>query len=192
MIANAVQYVASQLNRFLQQSYDLNEDVVLVSDLLDDDGGSASPIHNKLVLFLVNLEREATVFQQGGHSSVGGRQVISSMPLHLNLYLMLAANFKGDNYPEALKFLSKSIEFYQQQGVFDHQNAPDLDPRIDKLTLAIENLSFHDLSSMWGSLGGAYRPSILYKVRMITFEANDVKSQVSPVSAPPPPQMHGS
>jgi len=39
-----------------------------------------------------------------------------------------------------------------------HQNTPDLDNRIDKLTMDIENLNIKDLSSMWTILSGKYLP----------------------------------
>ena len=91
---------------------------------------------------------------------------------------MFASCFSGKNYPEALKFISNTISFFQKNPVFDHQNTPELDEKIEKLTLAIENISLNDLSSLWGVLCGKYMPSVLYKVRMLTFDAVDIKESV--------------
>ena len=96
---------------------------------------------------------------------------------------MVAANFSGRHYPDALKFLSNSVSFFQRNPIFDHSNTPDLESRIDRLVLDIENLSITDLSNLWGILGGRYVPSILYRMRMVTFNARDVISQTPPISA---------
>jgi hypothetical protein len=98
--------------------------------------------------------------------------------VHLNLMLMFAANFGGSKYTEALKFISATIAFFQGRALFDHHNSPDLDPRIDRLALDIENLSVAELSNLWGILGGKYVPSILYRVRMITFDSGQITNLV--------------
>lgn len=181
MIHAAVSHIANQLNQFLKRSFDLGEDVVVMSNILEQDGTPASNIANKLVVFLVNVERDAVAArQQGGGITLNG-SIASNPPLFLNLYVMVAANFNSGNYPEALKFLSNAVSFFQRQRMFDHQSTPDLDRRINQLVLDVEDLNIQDLSSLWGVLSGKYLPSILYKVRMVTFDAGDVRSQLSPI-----------
>lgn len=184
MINLAVQLLATQLNQYLRRTYNLGEDVVVVSNLLEMDGSVAANVNNKLVIFLVNIEKDTVPFRQVNSHEVGQREVQSSMPLYFNLYLMMTANFTGSNYPEALKFLSSTISFFQKNHVMNHQTAPDLDARIEKLILDIENLSIQDLSNLWGALGGKYLPSILYKVRMVAFDDEDIVGRVSVVGEP--------
>lgn len=184
MINLAVQLLATQLNQYLRRTYNLGEDVVVVSNLLEMDGSVAANVNNKLVIFLVNIEKDTVPFRQVNSHEVGQREVRSSMPLYFNLYLMMTANFTGSNYPEALKFLSSTISFFQKNHVMNHQTAPELDARIEKLILDIENLSIQDLSNLWGALGGKYLPSILYKVRMVAFDAEDIVGRVSVVGEP--------
>lgn len=180
MIHAAVSHIASQLNQFLKRSFDLGEDVVVMSNILEQDGTLAPNVNNKLVVFLVNVEKETATPRQTSFSN-SEWSASSYPPVFLNLYVMVAGNFSGGNYPEALKFLSNAVSFFQRQPVFDHQTTPDMDKRISKLTLEIENLNFQDLSSLWGVLSGKYQPSILYKVRMVSFEAGDILSQLSPI-----------
>lgn len=151
-----------------------------MSNVLEQDGTLAPNINSKLVVFLVNVERENAVKRPSGFTNAENR-ASSYPPVSLNLYVMVAGNFSGGNYPEGLKFLSNAVSFFQRQPVFDHQVTPDLDRRINKLTLDIENLNIQDLSSMWGMLSGKYLPSILYKVRMVTFDSGDITSQITPV-----------
>ena len=183
MINLAIRHLATQLNQYLRRAHGLTEDIVLVSNLADQAGNGAQDATNKVVMFLTSIEKDSVPFRAAGGDSRGAaRLTVSSPPLYLNLYVMVAANFTGTSYPEALKFISSAIGFFQRQAVFDHQSTPDLDPRIEKLILDIENLKIQDLSNLWGLLSGKYLPSILYRVRMVAFDAEDVVEQVPGIS----------
>ncbi len=184
MIFSAIDHIATRLNHFFKSTFDLSEDLVLVSNLGD---GDLTHIQNKVVMFLVSLEKDTTpTHQKGVYRSASGKMVVANEPLFVNLYLMVASNFAGVNYPEALKFLSHAVRFFQEHPVFDHENSPELDDKIEKLILSIENVPIHNLHSLWGVLNGKYLPSVLYKVRMLTFDMgetaaspiHDVKSDV--------------
>ncbi len=183
MIDAAIGQIANQLNLALRRSFRATEDLVVVSHLQEQDGSVATQAVNKLALFLVNIERETVPFQPQARSApAGGRLAVTAVPVHLNLMLMCAANFAGATYPEALKLISAAIGFFQSRPVLDHQNTPDLDPRIDRLVLEIENLNVADLSNLWGILSGKYLPSILYRVRLLTIDADQLAGQVEPVT----------
>ena len=180
MIDTAVTIIADRLNQYLKNTFHLNEDVVVISNILEQDGSLPTHIDNKMAVFLVNIEKDSSVVARQHNAFSGAtRRPSAPPPLYLNIYLMFAACFGGKNYPEALKFISNTISFFQRSPVFDHQNAPELDENIEKLILDIENLSFRDMSSLWGVLSGKYLPSVLYRVRLLTFDAGDVKGAVS-------------
>lgn len=185
MIDSAVSHIASQLNQYLKRSFDLTEDIVVISNILEQDGSVTPNIDNKLVVFLINIEKDTVSHRQPNGKTVDGdRSVISYPPIYLNLYLMFAGNFSSNNYRESLEFVSNAISFFQRHPVFDHQNTPDLDSRIDKLVMDIENLNITDLSNLWSVLSGRYLPSILYKVRMVTFDSGDVITRVPTLKEP--------
>mgnify|MGYP001827120649 CR=1 FL=1 len=187
MIDAAINHIASSANQYLMRSYDLHEDVVVVSNILEQDGTVAAHVDNKIVVSLVNIEKDSHPLSQPNISaSTTSRIPVTNLPIHFNLYLMFASYFSGSNYPAGLKFLSNTISYFQGQSVFDHQNSPDLDRNIDKLVLDIQNLSLDDLSNLWGILSGKYLPSVLYKVRMVSFDANALKDQASEMSKPIP------
>ncbi|HNP25139.1 MAG TPA: DUF4255 domain-containing protein [Nitrosomonas sp.] len=186
MINLAIQLMATQLNQHLRRTYDLSEDVVVVSNLLDMDGSVAPNINNKLVIFLTNIEKDSVSAGAAGSQTFGEWAVKRSAAVNFNLYVMLTANFTGNNYAEALKFLSSTIGYFQRNPLFNHQTAPDMDRRIEKLILDIENLSLQDLSNLWSSLGGKYMPSILYRVRMITFDSDEMTGRQPVVTTPKP------
>jgi hypothetical protein len=183
MIYASLTHLANHLNQFLRYSFNLSEDIVAVSNLLSQDGTVAPHINNKVVVSLVNVEKDSVAHRAGGDARLM-RSAIYSPPVYLNLYVIVAANFSGPNYPEALKFISSSISFFQRLPVFDHQTTPDLDSRIEKLMLDIENLKTHELSNLWTVLSGRYLPSVLYKVRMVAFDSGDIIRHVPNIAAP--------
>lgn len=191
MINSAILHLTNYLNQYLKRTFDLNEDIVALSNIVEQDGTVATNVTNKLVVCLVNIEKDSTPVNLPKRGMMpSDKAVMGYPPVHLNLYLMFAAHFSGNNYSEALKFLSHTISFFQRNPVFDHQNTPDLDRRIHQLALDIENLDTKDLSSLWSILSGKYLPSILYKVRMLSFAADDIKAQIPVSKAPQPSVVH--
>jgi hypothetical protein len=187
MINQAITNIATALNQFLRRQFDLAEDIAIPSNIVEQDGAVVPQTHNKILVYLVNVEQETSLAKHPGNVvTYEDRTERRYPPIHLNIYLMFSANFSGTTYVEALKFLSCVISFFQRKPVFNQNNTPDLDPRILKLTLEIENLNIKDLSSLWTILSGKYMPSILYKVRMITYDADDVADLIPTVTTPQP------
>ena len=99
MIEAATSCIAGQLNQFLRRTFGLNEDVVVISNILEQDGNVASHINNKLVVFLTNIEKDAVCFRDPIVNTAGAdRSATRNPPVYLNLYLMIAGYFSGENY----------------------------------------------------------------------------------------------
>ncbi len=184
MIQAAISHLAERLNEFLARGLGLSEDIVVVSHLVEQDGSVVPGVTNKLVLFLTNIEKEAAAGLSPATHFGGIQTGRRAQPVNLNLYLILAANFTGSNYPEALKMISAAILFFQRNPIFDRQSSPGLDRRIEKLVLDIENMGRQDLSNLWGGLGAKYLPSVLYKMRMLTFDAQDILALEPQINRP--------
>lgn len=167
MIDAAIGQVASTLNSALQRAFGLSEELVVVSSLYEPDGSVAAGVNNKLAVFLVNIERDTMPVQRPRRAE----DTLRPPPVSLNLQLMFAASFGAANYTEALKFVASTVAFFQAAPLLDHDNTPALDPRIDRLVLDIENQATAELSNLWGIFGGRYLPSVLYRMRMVTFDA---------------------
>lgn len=179
MISAAIGHLAFQLNQQFKNNFQLIEDVVVVSNLVELDGSVAPNANNKLVLTLANIEKDTLPFRS--HAGARGRDerlLQTSPPLFVNLYLMMSANFGAGNYAEALKYISHAVAFFQQRPMFDQLNSPGLDERIERLVLDIVNLPIPDLNNLWSLLGGRYLPSMYYKVRMMAIDANALTGQV--------------
>jgi hypothetical protein len=178
MLEAAISLIAAQLNQALRSAFQVSEDLAVVSSLVDVNGNTPASAGNRLVIFVANIERETVVAAQGARTAVASadRDAIAqtSAAVHLNLMLVFAANFGGNQYTEALKFISATVAFFQGRALFDHHNSPDLDPRIERLVLEMVSLDLPELSNLWGILGGKYVPSVLYRMRMISFDSGHI------------------
>jgi hypothetical protein len=185
MIFSALEAVTNRLNGFIRARYRNNEDLVELSNILEQDGSLTLKETNKLIVSLVNIEREPLLNGYPRHydKSAGGRKT-GAPPLSINLYLIFIALSSGQHYPNALKLLSSVIEFFQSNGVLDHQNTPQLDSSIEKLTVEMVNIDIQTLSQLWGALGCKYMPSVVYKVRMLTIDLAEIRGTIPAVKEP--------
>ncbi|GGE72487.1 DUF4255 domain-containing protein [Massilia psychrophila] len=179
MIYLAINHIAFELNQFLRRSSIAGEDIVVLANPVGSDGRTDQLTADKVVLFLAGVERDTMPGRTGN-----SHMLAHSAPTFLNLYLMVAANFTGKNYPESLKYLSRVIAFFQQHPVFDRSSSPAMDEGIDKLILDMENLDRRELNNIWGMFGGKYIPSVLYRVRMVGIDSNSITGRRHIISEP--------
>jgi hypothetical protein len=171
MIYEALSYVTGALNEYLRIRFDINEDKVIISNLINQDGTSAVKDENKIIFTLVNVQEERMLIS-GNSVSPGSKGLFSqgNPSIPLNLFVLISTSFTGALTEEALKFLAVVIGFFQGKNVFTSLNSPGLPLQIGKLIFEMYNLSFQEQNNLWGSMGAKYVPSILYKVRMVTID----------------------
>jgi hypothetical protein len=132
-----------------------------------------------VTIILVGLEpdrmsRSADAFR--GATLHGGSGPVSP-ELRLNLYLLFTARFEF--YENALKHISKVIQYFQENPVLTRQNAPEMDPELDRLVLELQDLQAKQQNDIWNMLKVAANPSVLYRVRVVVFQ------QTAAVETPP-------
>lgn len=177
MIEISLQLIVSELDQALRLSSRGGSAIATLSDIVDASGAPVAGALDKVAAFVVSIEREDVPTRALRHVDTGqDRTIVRQPPVHLNLLVMFAANFSGSTYNEALKLIGGTIGFFQSRPVFNAQNTPALDPAIERLTMEIENLGTTGLSNLWGILGGRYVPSVLYRLRMITIDAQRVEA----------------
>jgi hypothetical protein len=93
---------------------------------------------------------------------------------------MFAANFQ--KYDVALKYLSLVLTYFQSHPAFTTDNQPALDPRIGKLTVELQSLTYEQLNQIWAFIGGKLLPSIVYKVRMVALQDETPKAVQPPIT----------
>jgi len=167
MIDTALNFVVHELNSFLRARLGSTDSVAVLSGLSAMDGAALPVFEGKLVVTLVNIGQETAAPAPGiPVRTSGGGYAGAPAPLHLNLYVMMSASF--DHYAEGLKVLSYVLGYFQARPAFDAQSGPGFPTGLDKLSCELVNLSTQELHNVWAVLGARYRPSALYKLRMVT------------------------
>ena len=206
MIENALILLREELSAYLTAHAD--PATVVIDNISKIGSENADALSESIVLSLVNIEQETTlknapVFQKTEHTAI-----YQNLPIHLNLYLLIAANFNlgtppNNGYILALKRLSMVIRFFQGKSIFSPSTSviplpPPLNdlanPEINSLKLILElfTMTFEQVNHLWGSLGGRQLPSVMYKVRIVVIsEKRDLRVtplieevEVKPVKMP--------
>jgi len=136
-------------------------------------GGDDGPDQDAMYLLLVNVEEDKTLRSADPRARRlpdGSTQRVQP-DVRLNLYVLFVARFK--DYERALNNLSFTIQYFQTYPVFNRQNAPALNERIEQLVVELTTLTFSEQSEILSGLRLPYHPSVLYKVKMIVFRDED-------------------
>ncbi|KHN52491.1 hypothetical protein OI70_19275 [Dickeya fangzhongdai] len=178
MIDDALGYVKSILSQQLCHQFDSDGELVVVNNLVELNGSYPLKNQNKMVLTLINLEHETIKPFYGGRSASGpeNTNIRQIMPaVRFNLDVLFTAHF--DDYHEALKFLSATIAFFQASPTLVRQKFPDMPDDLTQLQFEIENSSYEKTQNLWSALGARYQPSIIYKIRHIAIQSNQIAGE---------------
>lgn len=191
MIDNVLKYTASEVNKYMVRKTDPSLDPSIthwvelgnVVKLQDNDGGEDNHLAGKMVLSLINIEEDKVSRPPVSFIRSDETIQIKNPKVYLNLYCLFASANK--DYEKALAQLSLVIRFFQFYPVITRQSNPSdnpkLDPRVEKLAFDLMTLNFEQMNQLWGTLGGKYLPSVLYKMRLIAIEDETPKAEVKPI-----------
>ncbi len=179
MINEALTCLTEEINEYFKNRLKLSEDKVILSGIISQDGSVAIKEENKIVITLVNLEEEPVSRNTSLMNNRSGGN--AAPPVKIHLYLLFSAYFAPSNYQEGLQFISFVISFLQEKNVFTSANTPRLDSSIDKISIEMVSLSIEKLNNLWATLGAKYMPSVLYKMRMLSFSNTNAREFRPPV-----------
>jgi hypothetical protein len=134
----------------------------------------AAELENHVVVSLVNLEEERALRNGPVFAHAGGNEgVYRNRPVHLNLFLLFAANHR--NYGTALKRLAQVLAFFQGKQKFTFANSPGaIAPQstLAEFSLVMDLLSpsFEEVNHLWGYLGAKQMPFALYRGRLVAVD----------------------
>lgn len=164
MINKILTYYAERLEEYLSRTHRQPEGLVTVG--LIGNGSADSP--NKMVISVVNLEREAsggdTLYMQRTQGGFTG----SAPALMLNLFIILAAVYDEKRYVESLSVLSDTLAFIR--------SIPKFEVGSCSYTMEVVPMSTMDLHNIWTTMGGQYYPSVICKMRGLTIDSSEIVS----------------
>lgn len=165
MIHEVIPLVAADLNDFLEARFDTSADPVILSNLVNQDGTLAIKEENKVIVTLINVERDGSNQMYGGGYSRG------DIPIHINIYVMFSAYFA--NYAESLKFLSGIIAFFQANPSYTHDG--------NLIRMELHNSDLKDISNLWTAIGAKYLPAVIFKFRTLNMDESRINDEVPPI-----------
>jgi hypothetical protein len=180
MITKALQFTVSVLDQFLKNRIGLDESKVVLNNLIESNGSLPQINQNKIVLSLINIEKETAKQFYNRSQRIGNGNYTDTKPSErYNLDILISSNF--DDYTETLKFLNASILFFQVNSTLDSTSFSAIPTGLSKLEFEIEKISYRDMQSLWTAMGAKYQPSVIYKMRLITIQGNEIEGFIPAV-----------
>lgn len=176
MIHLAVNHIVNTLNDYVNlRTGELGR--VVQNNLLDQSGNEIDAVDGKVVMSLVNLAEDPACRSVNGYQRQDDGNFHKVEPeVRLYLYLLFIANL--NDYTEALKSLAHVISCFQKKNYFDYAEISGLENRDGRLVLELYSLTFEQLNHLWGSLGAKYRPSVLYRVRIVSIQEEQIEAVI--------------
>ena len=139
----------------------------------DGNRESIDFVSDALNLLMVNLEEENTMRQSDPFRQEKNGRAFAALPeIRLNLYLLFVAD--RSDYLACMHQLSLVIRYFQARRVFTSSTVTKMPEGIEKLTMELVTLPFAQQNEIWNALRTSYKPSVLYKVRMIVFHPEEL------------------
>ncbi len=170
MLNDALIFLKDRLNAYLNRggkADNAQEDQVVFpvgqsTDTLNFKLGAISAI-------VVNLEQENVLRAPDLYARTLPDGTIQKVQpeIRLNMYVLFVAHYQ--QYEDSLRNLSAIIQYFQGHRLFTHQDAPQLSEQIEQLVVELVTLSLSEQNEIWGALRAPYRPSVLYRIKMVVF-----------------------
>lgn len=185
MIYEVLNSLKIKLNSSLSEARRGTEPLLMLSNpWTNNDTNKGASFLNSISL--INVEEEKHFKTQGLQISQTPEQrkkgLYSSREpdIKLNLYILISAYNK--NYDDALKFISRVVNFFQENNVFVRKNDgadDDIPENVEKIVVELYTASFEQQNQIWASLSTGYIPSVIYKVRMIIIDTGKSREEKS-------------
>lgn len=193
MIGRVLAFLREHLNAYLMETMAEGEEE---TDSVEDrvvflDGDKLEPLSFKqgaVTELLINLEEERQLRAPDLHlrrideTEPGGAPRRVQPDIRLVLYVLFVARFR--HYDVAWDHLSTIIERFQSLRFFDRAQWPALPTGVDRLVLELVPLDIAKQNEVWNSLRITQHPSVLYRVKLVTF--HDRQASTPPQVGTPP------
>lgn len=167
MLDVALTFLVNNLNAYLKARTSSLAEVAKLTRIVADNGKWFD--EGTIGAALINVEEDRILKAQLPEVTyVDGHHVVLTPPLKLNLHVLFAANYT--QYDQALKYLSHILTYFQANPKFTQTEHPDLDPRIEKLVVELQSLTYEQLNQVWAFIGAKQLPSAIYKVRLVALQ----------------------
>ncbi len=168
MIDVTLSVLKEKLNEYFRIKTGAESDLVNFIDSNNNDPVSFT--NNSVTPFLINVSEDRKFRNPDQFSGVIRDGIRTQMNPEIRIELLVLFVSKFGDYNQALKFLSYVIKFFQANRIFTPKNSPELSgDNIEKLIMELISLPLEEQNQVWHSLSTSYLPSVLYRIRLISF-----------------------
>lgn len=171
MISNLFETTITLLNDYLGKKgagsplYQALTEDISQSEKGGDNGGQEEWT-NRIVATLVSIEEETSLKNNYPVRQVGSSFVTEKSSVFVNLYVLFSANY--EMYPEGLKIIAEVVNFFQSTRRISFAVGEE---QLEAV-FSLYNIGFENLNNLWTVLGGRYKPSVIYKARVLMYQAS--------------------
>lgn len=197
MLRTALEFLSDELNLYLKRKDATNfgnVDCVVLSGLMRPDGTFTLPMDQgdesfRIIVSLINLEEDRVAESQQYYHKVNDKIQVFNPPVNLNAYVLFSVF--ANNYATALRLLSYIISFFQTTSVFDSGQYPQMNSKVEpdkpwqkvgRLLTTLYSTTFEQQNNLWAALGAKYMPSVIYKIRTMSFIDIEPKMEAPPIT----------
>lgn len=197
MLRTALEFLKDELNLYLKRKDAANfgnADTVVISNLMKPDGSFALNTGQgnenfKIILTLINIEEDRITDSQQYWQKINDKVQVINPPLHVNVYVLFSVY--AANYLTALRLLSYVLGFFQSSAVFDSAQYPSLNANVDagkpwqmisRMMVNLYPITLEQQNNLWASLGAKHMPSVMYKIRTMSFTDAEPKQESPPIT----------
>jgi len=168
MIHTVLNVLKEKLNEYFRIKTALDEDLVKYIESSANDPISFT--NNAVTPFLINVSEDRTLRKPDQYIGVTQNGIRTQVNPEVRIELLVLFVSKFSDYSQALNFLSYVIKCFQVNRIYTPQNSPDLSTdKIEKMVMELVTLPLEEQNQVWHSLNTSYLPSVLYKVRLISY-----------------------
>jgi len=129
------------------------------------EAGSEDEIMESIIISMASVEEEQALKNNYPLRQSGSTFLKEKSAIYINVYILFAAKYAS--YDTALKAISNIIYFFQTHRRISFA----ADEQAQEAVLNLHNIGFENLNNLWTVLGGRYLPSVMYKARLLMYQA---------------------
>lgn len=168
MIHTVLNVLREKLNEYFKIKTAVDGD--LVKFIESNNADPISFTNNAITPFLINVSEDRTFRKADQFKGITQNGIRTQINPEIRVELLVLFISKFSDYSQALNFLSFVLKYFQVNRVFNPTNTPELaEEAIDKLVMELVTLPLEEQNQVWHSLNTSYLPSVLYRIRVISF-----------------------
>jgi hypothetical protein len=159
MIDKVLNILADELNAYCNEKLQIQENIVVLSNITNPDGSVSPGIDNKIVFTLVSINEDIEF------RNIPPGNTPKSTLANLSLSVLFSACFGSNNYNEGLRYISVVMDFFRQKSIFIPANTTGMDTSIEKIAVQLLPMTKEDQYQLWSTLRTSYLPSVVYQIQ---------------------------